>query len=132
MIFVDSDVPMYLVGASHPHKLDAQRALERFIADERKLVCDAEVLQEILHRYGALQRLDAVQPAFELLLSLVDEVFPVDLEVVRRAKDILLATGTLSARDALHVATMESRGVEEILSFDTGFDEYPGVRRLSE
>ena len=29
MIFVDSNVPMYLVGAPHPHKADAQRALER-------------------------------------------------------------------------------------------------------
>ena len=25
MIFVAPNVPMYLVGASHPHKIDAQR-----------------------------------------------------------------------------------------------------------
>ena len=25
MIFVDSNVPMYLVGSEHPHKIDAQR-----------------------------------------------------------------------------------------------------------
>jgi predicted nucleic acid-binding protein len=29
MILVDSNVPMYLVGAHHPHKVDAQRVLER-------------------------------------------------------------------------------------------------------
>jgi predicted nucleic acid-binding protein len=28
MILVDSNIPMYLVGASHPHKLDAQRVVE--------------------------------------------------------------------------------------------------------
>ncbi len=28
MIFVDSNIPMYLVGKAHPHKLDAQRLLE--------------------------------------------------------------------------------------------------------
>lgn len=131
MIFLDSNIPMYLVGASHPHKLDAQRALERLLSEDRKLVTDAEVLQEILHRYRALQRLDAVQPAFEALLSLVDEVFPVDLDDVQRAKEILLASRTLSARDALHLATMERWGVEEILSFDRGYDDYPGARRLS-
>jgi len=27
MILIDSNVPMYLVGASHPHKADAQRLL---------------------------------------------------------------------------------------------------------
>lgn len=131
MIFVDSNVPMYLIGAAHPHKLDAQRAVERLIAEERKLASNAEALQEILHRYVAIGRPDAIQPAFELLLTLVDELFPVELEDVQRGKEILLATPSLSARDAVHLAIMERRGVEEILSFDTGFDAYPGVRRLS-
>ena len=56
MILVDSNVPMYLVGAEHPHKTDAQRLLERLTMDKRRLVSDAEVLQEILHRYAALGR----------------------------------------------------------------------------
>src|SRR5207253_83912 len=51
LIFVDSNVPMYIVGAPHPHKADAQRLLERCISDNERLVTDAEVLQEILHRY---------------------------------------------------------------------------------
>jgi predicted nucleic acid-binding protein len=49
MIFVDSNVPMYLIGAGHRHKTDAQRALERLISERERLVTDAEVLQEILH-----------------------------------------------------------------------------------
>ena len=40
---------MYLVGAEHPHKIDAQRLLEKCISDNERLVTDAEVLQEILH-----------------------------------------------------------------------------------
>ena len=63
MIFIDSNVPMYLVGAEHPHKIDAQRILERCIADDERLVTDAEVLQEILHRYAAIGRKDAISPA---------------------------------------------------------------------
>jgi len=30
VILVDSNIPMYLVGAPHPHKADAQRMLERW------------------------------------------------------------------------------------------------------
>jgi len=45
MIFVDSNVPMYLVGSEHPYKIDTQRLLERCISDEKRLVTDAEVLQ---------------------------------------------------------------------------------------
>ena len=69
MIFVDSNIPMYLVGAPHPHKQDSQQIVERCIADGKRLVTDAEVLQEILHRYAAIKRLDAIQPAFEALLG---------------------------------------------------------------
>ena len=131
MIFVDSNVPMYLVGAPHPHKTDAQRLLEQCVADEERLVTDAEVLQEILHRYAAIGRRDAIAPAFESLLAVVDEVFPIELADVERARDVLLATPQLSARDAIHAAVMERRKVGTILTFDGGFDALPGVKRLS-
>lgn len=130
MIFVDSNVPMYLVGATHPHKADAQRLLEKCIADNERLVTDAEVLQEILHRYASIDRRDAIQPAFEALLGVVDEVFPVDLSGVERAKTIVLGSVTLSARDALHLAVMKKQGVDRILSFDRGFDGFPGIERI--
>jgi len=121
---------MYLVGAPHPHKADAQRLLEKCIADNERLVTDAEVLQEILHRYASIERRDAIQPAFEALLGVVDEVFPVDLSGVERAKMIVLGSVTLSARDALHLAVMKKQGVDRILSFDRGFDEFPGIERI--
>ena len=63
---------MYLVGSPHPHKSDAQRLLEQLVNDRQRLVTDAEVLQEILHRYVAINRRDAIQPAFDALLGIVD------------------------------------------------------------
>ena len=86
MILIDSNVPMYLVGAAHPHKADAQRLLERLVIDNRRLVSDVEVLQEILHRYVAIGRPDAIQPAFDALLGAVDEVFPITVETSKRAR----------------------------------------------
>ena len=130
MIFVDSNVPMYLVGAAHPHKVDAQRLLERLVSERRRLVTDVEVLQEILHRYAAIDRREMIQPAFDALLGVVDEVFPVQASTVNDAKGIVLARRRLSARDALHLAVMAEQGVTEILSFDAGFDGYPGITRL--
>ena len=130
MILVDSNVPMYLIGAPHPHKIDAQRLLERLISGRERLVTDAEVLQEILHRYVAIDRRDAIQPAFDVLLNVVDEVLPVDQAAAERAKDIVMGHRRLSARDALHVALMEQHRIERILSFDSGFDGFPGITRL--
>jgi len=131
MIFVDSNIPMYLVGAEHPHKIDAQRLLEKCISDNERLVTDAEVLQEILHRYVAIDRKEAIMPALQAVLGLVDEVFAIELRDIERAKDVLLATQRLSARDAIHIAIMERHQVMTIMSFDSGFDGYPGIKRFS-
>ncbi len=131
MIFIDSNIPMYLVGSSHPHKTDAQRLLERSIAGRERLVTDAEVLQEILHRYVAIDRRDAIQPAFDAVLGVVDEIFPIELRDTDRAKEIVLSWRRVSARDALHLAIMERHGIPRILSFDSGFDDFPGTERLS-
>lgn len=131
MILVDSNIPMYLVGASHPHKSDTLRLLEKVVSDRQRLVTDAEVLQEILHRYVAINRRDAIQPAFDALLGIVDEVFSVDQGISERAKEIVLGYRQLSARDAVHLAVMKRHGIEQIFSFDSGFDRFPGVIRLS-
>ncbi|MCL7959804.1 MAG: type II toxin-antitoxin system VapC family toxin [marine benthic group bacterium] len=130
MIFIDSNIPMFVIGASHPRKLDALRLLEGAISEGHRLVTDAEVFQEVLHRYSAIEKPSAIQPAFEVLLGVVDEVFPVDLADVQRAKEILLGVKGLSARDSVHLATMERYGVGVVMSFDRGFDAYPAVQRL--
>jgi uncharacterized protein len=131
VILVDSNIPMYLVGAAHPHKSDAQRWLEKLVSDRQRLVTDAEVLQEILHRYVAINRRDAIQPAFDALLGIVDQVLAVDRSIAERAKEIVLGYRQLSARDAVHLAVMEHHGIERILTFDSGFDGFPGIARLS-
>jgi predicted nucleic acid-binding protein len=131
VILVDSNIPMYLVGEAHPHKADAQYLLESLIAAGERLVTDAEVLQELLHRYRAIDRADAIQPAFDALLAVVDDVFPVEAADVERARDVLLARWTLSARDAIHVAVMARHGVMRVLTFDRAFDQVPGITRVA-
>jgi hypothetical protein len=132
VVFIDSNIPMYLVGAAHPHKLAAARLLGRLVEEERRLVTDAEVLQEILHRYVAIGRRDAIQAAFDALLRVVDEVFVIDREVVEHAQKIVMGSTRLSARDAVHAASMERHGVRDILTFDRGFDAHPGIARIVE
>jgi predicted nucleic acid-binding protein len=131
VILLDSNIPMYLVGAAHPHKLDAQRLLESAVSSGEPLVTDTEVLQEICHRYAAIGRREAIQPAFDAVLGVVDDVLPIDLRDAESAKDILLRYGVLSARDAIHIAVMDRHGIERIMTFDRGFDAHPGIERVA-
>lgn len=78
MTFVDSNIPMYLIGAPHPHKSETQLLLESLIASGERLVTDAEVLQEILHRYTAIGKREAVGQAFQVVSDIVDDVFAIE------------------------------------------------------
>ena len=131
MILVDSNIPMYLIGAPHPRKSDTLRLLEKVVSDRQRLVTDAEVFQEILHRYVAINRRAAIQPAFDALRGIVDQVLDIDQAIVERAKAIVLGYEQLSARDAVHLAVMEQHQIENILTFDSGFDMFPGITRLA-
>ena len=130
MILVDSNIPMYLVGAAHPNKEAARRALEEAVAAGKSLCTDAEVLQEILHRYVAIRRPDEIDPAFDAVLAIVDVVYPIERADVERARRILRTTPTLSARDAIHIAVMQAHDVDRILTFDAGFEKIPGIVRI--
>ena len=87
---------------------------------------DAEVLQEIVRRYVAIDRRDGIQPPFDAPLGVVDEVLIVDGRAVERAKQIVLGYRQLSALDALLLSVMEQNGIRQIASFDAGFDAFDG------
>jgi len=131
LILVDSNIPMYLVGADHPLKGRARQLAEEAIAEGEALCTDAEVLQEILHRYRALNRPDMIDPAFSAVLGIVDVVYPIERRDVERARRILHSSPERSARDALHIAVMHAHDIDRVMSFDRGLDGIPGVRRLA-
>lgn len=131
MIFLDSNVPMYLVGEDHPNKTATIRVLEVVTQRRERLVTDVEVFQELLHRYTALHRVDAIDVSFAALQGLVSETFSIELADVQAAKELVREGHRLSARDALHVAVMRRHGVDTIMTFDRGFDRIPGITRLA-
>ena len=130
MIFIDSNVPMYLVGTPHPNKERISEILTRLVQDDERFITDVEVYQEILHRYTSVRRFDAIDAAFDSLDEIVDYVETYDMREIRAAREIIGSVNGISARDALHIAVMRKVGTNRILSFDRGFDSYPGIERI--
>ena len=132
MIFIDSNIPMYVRGRAHPLKATAQYLLEQAAVRGEILVTDAEVLQEIVHRYSSIRLADEINPTLKYLLRFVDRVFPVEQEDVLLAADFVTRGSAGSSRDAVHAAIMRRYGIERILSFDKDFDRWPGITRIAE
>lgn len=120
---------MYAVGNDPGLKARVSGLIQHWVASGEKFMTDAEVFQEILHRYQAIQRLGAIQDAFSVLNGIVDEVLSIEHRDVESAKALLLSEPKLSARDALHVAIMQRHGITQLMSLDAGYDVVPNITR---
>ena len=130
-VFVDTNIPIYASGTEHPLR-EASLNIQRFIVDnEDSFVTDAEVLQEILHRYLAIRRWAegsrTLRIFSEIMLGRIEPMLAVDVEV---AGALAQSLRTLSARDLIHLAVMRRLGVTRIVSSDQRFDGVPGIERL--
>ncbi len=130
VIFLDANVFMYAVGMDAEWRETCDAVMERLQERDVWVVTSAEVLQEILHRYFSQHRPGDARTVHRAAVALCDEIIPVTEHHTTRALALLLEHHRLSARDAVHVATMEDRGIRTILSADQDFDGVPGVDRI--
>jgi uncharacterized protein len=130
VILVDANVIMYAAGADHAAKKPSVSFLRRVAGGEVEASVDAEVLQEILHRYRAMGRWEAGRAVYDLARQLFPLVLPVTADVMDRARALLDENEALMARDALHAAVVLTGGLAGICTYDRDFDSIPGVRRM--
>lgn len=130
MMLVDSNVVMYAGGAPHPNKAPSVRFLESVADGSHEAAIDAEVLQEILHRYRALKRWEDGRRVYDLARCIFAVVLPVTSDVLDIARWLLDQNPRLSARDALHASVVRHHDLEGVWSFDRDFDTIPWLERV--
>ncbi|MDP2959674.1 MAG: type II toxin-antitoxin system VapC family toxin [Longimicrobiales bacterium] len=117
MIFVDTNVFMYAVGREHPLR-DEARAVFSDPRSGPSLVTSAEVLQELMHAYLPVGRLETLDAALELARGRVTTIWAVEAEDVELARGLAVKHPGLGARDLLHLACMMRRGATGVRTFD--------------
>lgn len=118
MIFVDSNVFIYAVGRSHPLRDEAQNFFIESREKSRRLVTSAEVLQELLHVYLPVRRMETLDAALELATLGVDHIIPIDPDTVLFARNLADLLPELTARDLIHLAVCKTNKIKELKSFD--------------
>jgi uncharacterized protein len=130
VIFVDSNVPMYLVGGDHALKRRVVELVPRLVTVREQLVTSAEVFQEIIHRFLAIRDRAQLNAAYEALETMVSMTFDVTKSDVDQARAMAAEYDGLSSRDCLHVAVMRRAGSVKVWSYDEGFDVVPSIQRV--
>ena len=129
---LDTSIPMYAAGTPHSYRDACQWVMGEIAVGRLDAAIDAEVIQEILHRYGALGRYaDAVKMARDVM-TLVPQILPVDGVVMRSAITLFDQYAPLGvrARDTVHAAVMQIHGLTRIISSDAHFDLIAGATRV--
>jgi len=130
VILVDANILMYAAGTEHPSKAPSTRFLKRVALGEIDGALDAEVLQELLHRYRAIDRWVLGRRVYDHARAIFNVVFPITAETLDIARRLLDESVEMSARDALHAAVVETNGLDAICTFDRGYDQISAIRRI--
>lgn len=129
-VFLDTAVFMYAGGSDHSLRAPSRAILERVAAGALDATTSAEVVQEILHRFVAIRRIDLGVAMARSVLEAFAPVLPISDAVIRRMPDLVERYPTLAARDLIHVATCLTEGIATIISPDTGLDRVTEIRRM--
>jgi len=129
MILVDANVLMYAAGSEHPNKAPSVRFLESVADGTVDAAIDAEVLQEILHRYRALNRWQVGRQVYDAARRIFSVVLPVTSDVLDIARSQMDEHPSLTARDALHASVVDHYNLDGLCSFDRDFDRVPELDR---
>ena len=116
VIFLDTNVFVYAVGRPHPLQDEARSFLAETLTEH--LVTSCEVLQELLHIYLPVRRMETLDAAYRLVESRLDEVWPLESADVHQARLLADAHPTLNARDLVLLAVCQRRGVTNLKTFD--------------
>jgi predicted nucleic acid-binding protein len=130
LILLDANVLMYAAGREHPHKRASADLVDRIGRGTVDAAIDAEILQEILHRYRALRRPGDGFRLYDLTRTVVRTVLPVTDAVMDEARSLLESHPRLSARDAVHAAVSIVFSANAFCSYDRDFDRIEGLRRV--
>lgn len=132
MILIDTNVFLYAAGKPSPQREPCRRFLDQVVQGDPDLDArtDAEVLQEILHRYRTTREAGKGTALFDAVLDLGIPVLSVTEAGLRHARRLVEQSAHLSTRDAVHVGVMVEHGISRVLSYDRGFDGLAGIERV--
>ena len=130
-VFIDTNIPMYAAGTSHPLREPSQRVIRAIASGQLDAVTDAEVLQEILYRYLHISEREKGLKIFDHFRRIMlGHILSIEDADVQRARELTEQHPALSARDSIHLAVMLRHEIREIITADTGFDAVKEVRRI--
>ncbi|MGH9815426.1 MAG: type II toxin-antitoxin system VapC family toxin [Candidatus Acidiferrales bacterium] len=131
MIFLDTNILLYALGAPHALKSVCADLLRRVGAGSVQAITNTEVVQEILHVYSRRGERKKGLAVARDTVALFSDLLSVTRNDAILACDLMRRYPTVGARDAIHAATMFSNGIQRIVSLDPDYDVIREIERIA-
>ncbi len=133
VLFIDANVPIYAAGIEHPLKAPCAGVMRLAADNPGSFVTDAEVLQELLHRYLAIgkreQGIEVVRDFAMLMRDRVEPIYAIDVESAAALAQN--SSPRLSARDLLHLSVVYRLGLRHVVTADADYLGLPDIQLLT-
>lgn len=132
LAFLDVNIPMYAAGQPHLYREPCAWLLTQVARGRIAAAIDTEIIQEVLYRYGALQRWEIAVSMTRSLIELIPVIYPIRSAEASLSVELFerYAQKGPTARDVIHVAVMHNNGLSQIISTDEHFEHFEGIHRL--
>ena len=127
-VFIDTNIPIYASGRNHPNKNLSLKILEDISKNRIFGITSVEVFQELLYRFHSLNMFNKGIEVFEGFYNIVDEVLPVNFQIVKNARLIMEKNSEINTRDAIHAATINYYNIPYIATFDKHFNIFKNIK----
>ncbi|HEX2251872.1 MAG TPA: PIN domain-containing protein [Thermoanaerobaculia bacterium] len=108
------------MGRPHPLREPAREFVAWAIEAGEALATSAEVLQELLHIYLPVDRVETLDAALDLVRRSAGAVWGLEPEDVLLGRSLAPRHPHLGARDLVHLACCRRRDVARVKTFDRG------------
>ncbi|RLC98401.1 MAG: VapC toxin family PIN domain ribonuclease [Chloroflexi bacterium] len=130
-VFIDTNVPMYAAGVSHPLREPCQRVIRAIAMGDLDAVTNTEVFQEILYRYLHINQHEKGFLIFDHFHQLMlGHILPVEDADIVQARRLAERYSALGPRDLIHLAVIERYQIQNIITTDKDFDHVSDIQRI--
>lgn len=128
--FLDTNVFIYAIGGDHPLREPCVGVLDQVGRGDLEASTNTEVLQEILFVLSRRGHRDTAIGYVQDVLDLIPDPLPIGKAEIALAALLMRSHSNLLSRDAIHLASMRTNGMDTIITADRDFDGIDDVTRL--
>lgn len=130
-LYLDTNFFIYISDSSSPFYRNCLEFVKYASRNDIDLITSTETIQEIIHVSKKSNRLAKGLRTAKMAIQLINELLPVNKEVITNYLKFASIYKSAGSRDLIHLAACFENKIAKIVSFDRDFTSFRELKILS-